>query len=351
MSLHPGLICGLCFTLCFTLSVYLEPVLSRIGDRHLHRVGFMASVLGDGRKVFAQHFFLKADAYFHSGYYPSIFESAGARTGDKEPELHIQEESQNQSRLTKTLPKVSGTSAANASSNFASEVALNNPAAFGRRDTPLPVRSKPETNALDRAPKQVQSSGSVHPPDEDELNFLPEARDWISRFGRNFFPSQHSHLGGGTELSEILPWLEIAADLDPSKVEVYTVSAYWLRSRMGRVNEAQSFLRHGLSVNPHSHSILFEMGKNLDEGIKDPVRARNVWEVGLEKWRTHEATKPNPDLFGLQQILGALIRLDQREKRWSEGAKKLEMLKQVSPNPDKIEALRLEFEANAKLPF
>jgi tetratricopeptide (TPR) repeat protein len=30
-------------------------------------------LLGDGRRIFAQHFFIKADIYFHSGYYPSIF--------------------------------------------------------------------------------------------------------------------------------------------------------------------------------------------------------------------------------------------------------------------------------------
>ena len=33
-------------------------------------------LLGDGRKLFANHFFVKADVSFHSGYYPSIFDQA-----------------------------------------------------------------------------------------------------------------------------------------------------------------------------------------------------------------------------------------------------------------------------------
>ena len=33
--------------------------------------------LGDSRKLFARHFFSKADAYLHKGYYPTIFDAAG----------------------------------------------------------------------------------------------------------------------------------------------------------------------------------------------------------------------------------------------------------------------------------
>ena len=31
-------------------------------------------LFGDGRKLFANHFFTMADVYFHSGYYPSVFD-------------------------------------------------------------------------------------------------------------------------------------------------------------------------------------------------------------------------------------------------------------------------------------
>ena len=36
----------------------------------------LAVLLGDGRRLFANHFLAKADAYFHRGRYPSIFEVA-----------------------------------------------------------------------------------------------------------------------------------------------------------------------------------------------------------------------------------------------------------------------------------
>jgi tetratricopeptide (TPR) repeat protein len=36
----------------------------------------LGSLLGDGRKVAADYFYVRADVYLHSGYYPSIFEEA-----------------------------------------------------------------------------------------------------------------------------------------------------------------------------------------------------------------------------------------------------------------------------------
>ena len=33
---------------------------------------FLSVLLGDSRRMFANHFFVKADAYFHSGFYPTV---------------------------------------------------------------------------------------------------------------------------------------------------------------------------------------------------------------------------------------------------------------------------------------
>ena len=35
----------------------------------------LGRLLGESRRAFAFHFFLKADAYFHRGYYPSVFDA------------------------------------------------------------------------------------------------------------------------------------------------------------------------------------------------------------------------------------------------------------------------------------
>jgi len=64
---------------CFSLAAWLEP-------RHAAKVNanepthsVLASLLGDGRKMAADYFAVQADVYFHSGYYPSIFDEARAQ--------------------------------------------------------------------------------------------------------------------------------------------------------------------------------------------------------------------------------------------------------------------------------
>src|SRR5947199_9381852 len=74
---------------CFSLATWVGPRFDELSARRDQ--GLMANMFGDSRKLFANHFFTRSDVYFHSGYYPSIFdqpdgkkenhlaESAGAR--------------------------------------------------------------------------------------------------------------------------------------------------------------------------------------------------------------------------------------------------------------------------------
>ncbi len=61
--------------------------------------------------------------------------------------------------------------------------------------------------------------------------------------------------------------------------QTYTVTAYWLRQRMNKVDEADAVLHEGLRNNPGSYDILFELGRLYDESYHDTNRARNVWEL------------------------------------------------------------------------
>ena len=115
------------------------------------------------------------------------------------------------------------------------------------------------------------------------MNFLGPPRDWIERFGRHFMVTEHTHLQGSHE-REILPWLKLAAELDPQKIETYTVAAYWLRD-LGKVKEAERSLRQGLLNNPDSYDILFELGRLYYENNHDAARARKIWELALRRWR------------------------------------------------------------------
>ncbi len=237
--------------------------------------------IGDGQKIFAGHFYRKADVYFHSGMYPSIFDK-------------------NESFKTAHIGEDAGVA-------------------------------------------DSKNTG-------DEGNFLGDQRDIIDRFSRNFFPSRHTHLdhggagghshgagghshdahghhhgdadhhqgSGGQEIElgesgevrEILPWLKIAQELDPENPLTYTVTAYWLRQRMGKVREAELMLREGLKALPNHPALLFELGRIYFENQKEIPRARNVWRHAAKSWQQQEANQPDPDKFILEQILTHLAKLE-----------------------------------------
>lgn len=66
------LILGL--AVCVTLATVLNPRLERKVYAGSGSAGLMALLSSDSRQILATHFYVKADAYFHSGTYPSIFE-------------------------------------------------------------------------------------------------------------------------------------------------------------------------------------------------------------------------------------------------------------------------------------
>ena len=72
--LTPYLLLALLAALCFSLATYLGPQASAWSQRG--QDSMMKVLLGDGRRLLANHLFTKADVYFHSGYYPTIFDSA-----------------------------------------------------------------------------------------------------------------------------------------------------------------------------------------------------------------------------------------------------------------------------------
>ncbi len=230
-------------------------------------------LFGDGRRLFANQFFVQADIAFHSGYYPSIFDQTLAPTNSKH--MTTQEGS-------------------------------------------------PEAEEHER-----------------QMNFLGPPRDWIERFGRHFMITEHTHLEGGNE-REILPWLRLSADLDPQRIDTYTVSAYWLRVRLGKVKEAEQFLREGLRSNPDSYEILFELGRLYQENYKDIPRARNVWLLALRRWLEQERARKKPDPFLFEEITTYLARLEEQAGNISQAIRYLEMAEKVSPNPI---ALRLQIDA------
>ena len=258
----PGLLLLLLLAACFTLATWLQPRTLAWNKPLAQGGNLVAATLGDARRLFANHFFVEADVYFHSGYYPSVFDQAHTN------EMHIVEQAN----------KAPGT---------------------------------PEEN-------------------EAAEDFLGPPRDWVQKFGRHFYITQHTHLSNA-KAHEILPWLRISADLDPHQVSTYTVTAYWLREHMHRPQDAEEFLREGLRANPDSYEILYELGRVYYEDYNNVAHARNLWELAWKKYSDHEARTSDVDLAMKRQILVSLMKVEKAAGNFNQAADYLQTLYNAIP--------------------
>src|SRR5215831_2330509 len=242
---------ALCFlgACTFTLATLLQPdamIWSQSGKGSVLKI-----LLGNGRQLLANHFMTKADVYFHSGYYPTIF--------DKKPVHHE-----------------------------------DHLAGGGSADHQ----------------ESGHNDGDEHG-EEDETDFLGPPRDLFERIGRNALITEHTHLEHGNE-REILPWLRLTAELDPHRIQAYTVASYWLANRLGKQKEAEQFLREGLRQNPDSYEILRDLGKMYWNFEHDPERAATVWQMSLRRWLQQEPQKEKPDNAALLDLTLGLARYEEQ---------------------------------------
>jgi hypothetical protein len=259
---------------CFGMAAHLHPQfqLMRLDDvrknwildlhgeskpLHLSRASgdIFNVVLGDSRKLFANSFYVKADEYYHSGYYPSMFDDNTA---------------------FQTTHMAADTGAVNSKNQGDEHGFLG-----------------PTRNWIDAFGRQ----------------FIPNRHTHLDEGGAR------DDLGGTDEVREILPWLKLASDLDPDNVQTYTVTAFWLRERMNNTAEAEAVLHEGLRNCPGSYDILFELGRLYYESYHDRDRARNVWEEAARQWKkdyphlTPEEQKDNT--FIMEQICTHLAKLEE----------------------------------------
>jgi tetratricopeptide (TPR) repeat protein len=261
------LILVLLFVFCFSFATLLQPMQVARDRNAIQGGNVLALVLGDARQMFAKQMYAKADAYFHRGNYPSIFDQA---------------------------PRV-------------------------------------EENHMSGETHHHDEHG-----DEDHEEGPAPSHDWIQSFGRHFYPSVHVHLKDGEE-REMLPWLRVSAELDPHNVQTYAVTAYWLRDRLNKVDEAELFLREGLRANPNSPELLYELGRLFYENRKDSGRAKNVWQLALRRWHEVEEPKEHSDKLLVLNILGGLTRIEVQAGHYNDAIEYLKQLKEFSPSPEQIQ--------------
>ncbi len=281
------------FVACFSLAVTMELWRGGMTKDAARSDSTLAMIFGEGRTLIANSFIAKADAYFHRGNYPSIFES------QRVEENHMAE---------------------------AADDDDSHPEEADHHD-----HSEHEHDA-EHCTDPTHSHG-----DHDHEGGHSDANgsDWIERFGKHFRANKHVHLEAGEE-REMLPWLRLSAEVDRSSIESYTVAAYWLR-RLGKPEEAEQFIRSGLRSNPQNPDLLNELAWLQFESRKDFVRARNLWHAALRRWVESEGMKEKPDTTVVSKILRGLIELEMKEERWDVVLKYLEQLKVFSPNPESVQ--------------
>jgi hypothetical protein len=240
------------FVSAFSLSTWLQP---RFADMQANRNAndsALGILMGESSHLFANHFLLKADAYFHSGTYPSIFDTVT----NKEPSAIMGE-------------------------------------GHGEHDHDHDADHDHDHDA----------AGNHH-----EESIYGEPHDWIERLGHSFIPTVHTHLDKPGEAREILPWLKLSAELDPQNIKAYLAAAYWLEHDPAHAEEAEVFLRQGLRANPDSYEILLDLGKYYYQNKKDAERARRIWDLAWSKWQKLDAAGKKPDKNSGREILGELLK-------------------------------------------
>jgi tetratricopeptide (TPR) repeat protein len=274
---HPAVLLLVALSASFTLATFLEHVLAAHAPRGDDGNSIMEILMGESRRLLASHFFVKADVYFHSGNYPTIFDEN--LMGNERHMENILVDQHHHEHHDDHEHQAGGTAG---------------------NDHELPPMTKPSS-------------------------------DFLAQFGEFFRPSRHVHLEEGAEVQEILPWLSVSMQLDPHREETYVVAGYWLRALMRRVDEAEAVLRQGWRQNPDSYAILFEYGRLLWLDRRDPVRARNIWELALRKWRQSAAPVETKDPLAYREMLGHLAQLESQTGRLDAALAYLEELYRIAP--------------------
>ena len=283
-TVAPSLWLALLLAICFTLATLLVPRVGwwndvpRAADWNAGRSqseNVFKLVFGEGRRLFANEFFVMADSYFHSGYYPSIFD---------------------------------------------------------KQETEKDVA----TPAHGQAEESDSTSDDFFGPPPDwiaalERQFVPNRHTHLNSGG----PSGHQ---AHASVQEILPWLKLASDMNPQMIDTYTVGAYWLR-RLKMPGEARDFLFEGLHNNPGNVELLFDLGALYQDDFHDANRARNVWMAGLRCWNALPApAQADPPVHqAYEDTAMNLATLEQKQGNRSQAIRYLELVKPLSPNPDAIQ--------------
>jgi tetratricopeptide (TPR) repeat protein len=268
-------------TFCFGLAAGLQPQFQALENQRRQSDNFFSLLLGDSSRMFANSFYVKADEYYHSGFYPTIFDNNEA---------------------FKTAHMAEDTGAVNS-------------------------KNQGEETGFMGAPRDWLDAFGRH--------FIPNRHTHLDEGGAS------DDLSSSDQVREILPWLKLSTELDPKNVRNYTVTAYWLRQRMHKTAEANQVLLEGLRENPGSCDILFELGRLYAESDHDTNRAENVWNAAAKNWRPVEGDEDAKyaNDFIYEKITTQLGRSQLNEGHWPQAIQWFQAAQKVSNTPDALQKL------------
>lgn len=285
--------------LSFGLAAWIQPQFQRLPFNKTLQEDFWGNIFDDSRVLFANSAYVTADEYYHSGYYPTIFDN-------------------NQAFETPHMAEDTG---AVASRNSGDETGFMGPPrdwldAFGR-------------------------------------HFIPNRHTHLDEGGPT------GDLSTSSKVSEILPWLKLSAELDPGDVKTFVVTAFWLRTRLNQNAQAEQVLREGLRYNPGDPQLLFELGRVYFETYHNIPHARTIWEAALRIWQAQEPDVPLSerlkltndnfdDRFIYEQLQTHLANLEQVAGNYQAAIDRWQLARPASPNPQDVDLHIQDLESKLK---
>lgn len=273
---------------CFGFAAWLQPQFQALPFNRSISADFWGNLLDDSRDLFANSAFVTADEYYHSGYYPTIFDN-------------------NQAFETPHMAEDTGA------------VASHN--------------SGDETGFMGKPRDWIDAFGR---------HFIPNRHTHLDQGGPT------GDLSTDSEVKEILPWLKLSAELDPEDVRTFVVTAFWLRTQLHETGEAEQVLRQGLRYNPGNPQLLFELGRVYFESYHNVPRARMIWEAALRMWQAEAPGKPLSerlnmanqnfdDRFIYEQLQVHLANLEQAAGNYQAAIARWELARPAAPTPDDVD--------------
>lgn len=125
--------------------------------------------------------------------------------------------------------------------------------------------------------------------------------DLLQAWMRDIRPHGHVHTEGA-ELRQIMPWLSLSIRLDPHNVDAYLTTAYWLRTALGSVEQADRLLVEAQRNNPGDYRVLNERAR-LCFGRADDATAAGLLDSALRLWPSRQDPQDQQTRIDKAQML------------------------------------------------